>query len=139
MRDTNAAGIRYIANAIPPRIKQGSDLDDIYLSIDLDFMSKTEIHTRYDGGKWRREQLVESLNQIVNTKNVISADCLGYFGHQDAKSLLLYACVCAIITGISSKKFENLHDQAREGNLSYNDMYSDLGLDLSKAELIHLC
>jgi hypothetical protein len=129
LRDTNAADVRFIGNAIPPRLRTKMlDIRDIYLSVDLDFMSSTEVQTRYTAGTWKREELLVELDGILRERNLISADCLGYYGIRDPKSCLLYACVCGRIVGKETSEFEQLHDLAREDRLTYSQMYETLGL-----------
>ena len=98
----------------------------------MDFIAPSEIVLRYHEGTWKREDLLSKLNEILLKRNLISADCSGYFGHEDAKSLLLYACVCGRIIGKDTTKLERLHNLAREGKLDYDQMFKTLGLSPSK-------
>jgi arginase family enzyme len=51
---------------------------DVYLSVDLDVLSKDYINTRYDQGDLTPEQLIEQVSRIKSTNNIISADIFGY-------------------------------------------------------------
>ena len=51
---------------------------DVYLSVDLDVLSKEYINTRYDQGDLTPEQLIEQVSRIKSTNNIISADIFGY-------------------------------------------------------------
>ena len=51
---------------------------DVYLSVDLDVLSKEYINTRYDQGDLTPEELIEQVSKIKSTNNIISADVFGY-------------------------------------------------------------
>ena len=51
---------------------------DVYLSVDLDVLSKDYINTRYDQGDLTPGQLIEQVSRIKSTNNIISADIFGY-------------------------------------------------------------
>ncbi len=51
--------------------------NDVYLTLDLDVMHAEEISTDYDRGTMRRTQLLQMIDIIKNSKNIISADVLG--------------------------------------------------------------
>ena len=89
---------------------------DVYPSLDLDILSRTEINTGYDQGWLKLEHMLNIIKTIKNEKNMISADMLGYVKKYwfispaiHSTSLLTYATLAAEITGKDTKELKKLH------------------------------
>ncbi len=52
--------------------------DDVYLTFDLDVMDYDEITTGFDQGTLKRKELLDVISAIKASKNIISADILGF-------------------------------------------------------------
>lgn len=82
-----------------------SKSNNIYLSIDLDVMSYSEVSTSvlYDRGIMSKEILLDTIRFIKSRKNIISADILGYtFSFSKSrrqKSMELYEDIAKAIIG----------------------------------------
>lgn len=92
---------------------------DVYCSLDLDVLKKTEIKTNYPQGTLELKHLLQVLDVIKQEKDLISADILGYYKlgirlrpewATNEISLLAYVAVAAKITGKDTKELEALHN-----------------------------
>jgi hypothetical protein len=131
VRDTHASSVEFVGNTWIPYVKYkktSKPEKKAYLSLELDFMHQDEFDSRYPMGTWRRTELLEKLDEILTDHTLISADCSGYFGHEDPKSLALITCACAKIVGKDTEIFESLHALAVRGKLSYSGLYEALHL-----------
>lgn len=95
---------------------KAKNLSDVYCSLDLDVLKRTEIRTDYNQGMLELKHLLQILDIIKQEKEVISADMLGYnkgvWGWQDwatrEVSLLTYATLAAKITGKNTEELRKL-------------------------------
>ena len=89
---------------------------DVYVSMDLDILTRKEINTGYNQGKLKLNHMLNTIRTIKSEKNMISADMLGYDGKDRGlplasygTSLLTYATLAAEITGKDTKELKKLH------------------------------
>lgn len=92
--------------------------DNVYVSNDLDFLASTEIKTGFlEGGRKTRE-LMDILDSIRSSKDVIGADVLGFPGSKDDKEVekasVLYSAVIERVTE-GTDKFEKKYYEVRDG------------------------
>lgn len=137
LRDTHAAGVVHFgtnAKYHTPRIKSEclSGITDIYPSIDFSILDPSEFsyNTKWGRGEWKLDELVHNLRLLKSQKNIISADCVGYVGFKDPKSLLTYACICALLMGEDASPFVELHSLAKRDKLDYGGMQKKLGINM---------
>ena len=103
---------------------------DVYVSMDLDVLLDKEMSTRWPGGKISTSCLLDVLSRLKDTKNIISADALGFypdayeftgwlsFLNKKKKdyntSLLVYAMIAAILFDEDLSEFRNEHSKLSE-------------------------
>lgn len=105
---------------------------DIYPSMDLDILTKTEITVApgLNQGILELSHLLNIVDVIQEEKNIISADILGYTGINYFTSdlipvtLLVYATLAAKIIGKDTKELEKLHDyfKKRRGDKNFESL-----------------